>query len=425
MRVLVVGGGAAGMMAAVAAADAGAQVILAEKNEKTGKKIYITGKGRCNITNACPVEDFFDHVISNPRFLYSALYSFTQEDMCAFLEREGLPLKEERGSRIFPLSDKSSDVIRTLNHAMQRRGVKVLLHSEVQELVTGDDEAKAHGQQTDDGAKAHGQQTGGRVKGAVLKDGRMIAADAVIVATGGLSCPSTGSTGDGYRFAEDTGHRLVSVCPSLVPLTVSDPDVRFLEGLSLRNIRIKLGSYEDFGEMLFTSDGVSGPVILSASAVSGIKPDSILSIDLKPALSPEQLDERILRDFQEGKNKDYCNALSGLLPAKLIPVIIARSQIPEHKKVHDITREERRRLGSLLKDFRFHVTGTRGFDQAVITKGGIHVKDVDPSTLESKKVRGLYFAGEVLDVDAFTGGFNLQIAWSTGHLAGDSAARAN
>ena len=408
MKVLVIGAGAAGMMAAIAAADAGARVILAEKNEKTGKKIYITGKGRCNITNACPVEDFFDHVISNPRFLYSALYSYTQEDMCAFLKQEGLPLKEERGSRVFPLSDRSSDVIRTLSLAMQRRGVKVLLHSEVQELVIND----------------------GRAAGAVLRDGETIFADAVIGATGGLSYPSTGSTGDGYRFAEDTGHRLIPACPSLVPLNVSDPDVGFLEGLSLRNIKITLGSYEDFGEMLFTSDGVSGPVILSASAVLGRSLSSlktghelILSIDLKPALSLEQLDERILRDFQEAKNKDYCNALSRLLPAKLIPVVIARSQIPEHKKVHDITREERRRLGTLLKDFRFHVTGTKGFVQAVVTKGGVNVKDVDPSTLESKKVRRLYFAGEVLDVDAFTGGFNLQIAWSTGHLAGESAAR--
>lgn len=401
-KVLVIGAGAAGMMAAAAAADAGARVTLVEKNDKTGKKIYITGKGRCNITNACPVEDFFDHVISNPRFLYSALYSYTQEDMCAFLKREGLPLKVERGSRVFPLSDKSSDVIRTLNGALQSRGVKVLLCSEVQELIT----------------------EGGRAAGAVLKDGSTIPADAVVVATGGLSYPSTGSTGDGYRFARDTGHRLVDTCPSLVPLKVSDPDVRFLEGLSLRNIRITLGKYEDFGEMLFTADGVSGPVILSASAVLGRLPGSLLlSIDLKPALTPEQLDERILRDFQEAKNKDFCNALSGLLPAKLIPVVIARSQIPEHKKVHDITREERRRLGALLKGLQFHVTGTKGYAQAVITKGGVSVKDVDPSTLESKKVRGLYFAGEVLDVDAFTGGFNLQIAWSTGHLAGDSAAR--
>lgn len=405
MNVLVIGGGAAGMLAAVAAADAGASVTLAEKNEKTGKKIYITGKGRCNITNACPVEDFFDHVVSNPRFLYSALYSFTQEDMCAFLNQEGLQIKEERGGRVFPLSDKSSDVIRTLNRAMSNRGVKVLLNCEAESLIVA----------------------GGRAKGALLKDGKKLFADAVIVATGGLSYPSTGSTGDGYRFAEDTGHRLVSTCPSLVPLKVSDPDVGFLEGLSLRNIRIRLGSFEDFGEMLFTSDGVSGPVILSASAVLGRKltsSDSFeLSIDLKPALTAEQLDERILRDFQEGKNKDYRNALSGLLPAKLIPVVIARSRIPEHKKVHDITREERKRLGALLKDFCFHVTGTKGFSQAVITKGGVHVKDLDPSTLESKKIKGLYFAGEVLDVDAFTGGFNLQIAWSTGHLAGESAAR--
>lgn len=405
MKVLIIGCGAAGMMAAVAAADAGARVLVLDKNEKPGKKLFITGKGRCNITNGCDTEDFFDQVITNPRFLYSAVYAFSPQDMCRFLKEEGLVLKEERGKRVFPASDKSSDVIRTLQRAMERRGVKVLLNSEIKELLLEEN----------------------RAEGVRLTDGTEIKADAVITATGGLSYPSTGSTGDGYRFAQQAGHRIVPALPSLVPLKVQEQDAGFLEGLSLRNIAIYIEGYRDFGEMLFTSDGVSGPVILSASAalcrkIASQKTGMPLSVDLKPALTEEQLDARILRDFEEAKNKDFRNVLSGLLPAKLIPVIVMRSAIPEHKKVHDITRQERRNLVHLLKDLSFTVTGTRGFEQAVITQGGVSVREVNPSTMESRKVRGLYFAGEVLDVDAFTGGFNLQIAWSTGYLAGKSAA---
>jgi len=405
MKILVIGGGAAGMMAAIAAADAGASVVLAEKNEKLGKKLFITGKGRCNVTNRCDTEEFFAYVLSNPRFLYSAVYAFPPSQMWEFLEGEGLPLKEERGRRVFPVSDKSSDVIRTLQRSLERRGVSVMLHTAVKDLLIRND----------------------RCEGVLLESGRRIMADAVIIATGGLSYPSTGDTGDGYRFAQKYGHRMTDPLPSLVPLKVREQDAGFLEGLSLRNVGIRMKNYRDQGEMLFTSDGVSGPLILSASAylckALGREGESLeLSIDLKPALTEQQLDSRILRDFEAARNRDFCNALSGLLPSKLIPVIIARSQIPEHKKVHDITREERKKLVTLLKDLTFTVTGTKGFEQAVITQGGVCVKDVSPSTMGSKKVKGLYFAGEVLDVDAYTGGFNLQIAWSTGYLAGFSAA---
>lgn len=404
-EVLVIGGGAAGMMAAIAAADAGAHVHLLEKNEKPGKKLFITGKGRCNITNGCDTAEFFDHVVSNPRFLYSAVWTFPADEMCRFLQAEGLKLKEERGQRIFPASDKSSDVIRTLQTAMKRRNVKVQLNSEVRELLIRN----------------------GSVYGVLLTSGLKVLANRVIIATGGLSYPSTGSTGDGYRFAQESGHALVPQLPSLVPLKVREQDAGLLEGLSLRNIRISMEGWQQFGEMLFTSDGVSGPVILTASAVkcreiaSGRNGIS-LSVDLKPALTEQQLDSRILREFENGKNKDFQNVLKSLLPAKLIPVVVNRSSIPQHRKVHDINRAERLRLVKLLKDFPFTVTESKGFGQAVITRGGVCVRDVNASTMESRKVRGLYFAGEVLDVDAFTGGFNLQIAWSTGYLAGKSAA---
>ncbi|MBQ9030773.1 MAG: NAD(P)/FAD-dependent oxidoreductase [Parasporobacterium sp.] len=407
MIVAVIGGGPAGMMAALSAADHGAEVLLLEQNEKLGKKLYITGKGRCNLTNACPVEDFFGNVVTNPKFLYSAIYSFTNEDLCRLMEQEGLKLKEERGKRVFPASDKSSDVIRTMENALRRRGVKIRLHS------------KVTGLQTEDGI----------VRGVFLENKAPIRADAVILATGGLSYPSTGSTGDGYRFARETGHTLTELRPSLVALKVRETYVARLEGLSLRNVRISMDRFQEFGEMLFTADGVSGPLILSASArLCGRiaqKEEMILHIDLKPALDPAQLDARILRDFGTGKNKDFRNCLASLLPAKLLPVILELSNIPEHKKVNEITREERKHLAELLKDFRLTVTGTKGFEQAVITQGGVCVKDIVPATMESRRVKGLYFAGEVIDTDAFTGGFNLQIAWSTGHLAGASAAEGN
>lgn len=406
-RVAVIGGGAAGMLAAIAAAEHGHQVQLFEKNEKLGKKIYITGKGRCNVTNACDTEELFASVVHNPKFLYSSFYSFTNQDMMELVERNGCPLKTERGGRVFPVSDKSSDVIRALTVCLKNAGVQVRLYEEVDSVETRD----------------------GRVSGIRLKKTReIVSADAVIVATGGLSYPSTGSTGDGYRFAEKTGHTVTDLSPALVPFETAEPVGRDLQGLALKNIQAKILKgkkvlYEEFGEMLFTHFGVSGPVLLSASSYGAAqlkKGPLTLSLDLKPALSEEQLDARILRDFEEQKNKQYKNSLSRLLPAKMIPVIVERSGIDPDKKINEITKEERRRIVQAVKDFRLTLTGLRGYKEAIITQGGISVREINPSTMESKLVKGLYFAGEVLDLDAVTGGYNLQIAWSTGHLAGSS-----
>lgn len=406
-RVAVIGGGAAGMLAAIAAAEHGHQVQLFEKNEKLGKKIYITGKGRCNVTNACDTEELFAAVVHNPKFLYSSFYSFTNQDMMELVERNGCPLKTERGGRVFPVSDKSSDVIRALTVCLKNAGVQVRLYEEVDSVETRD----------------------GRVSGIRLKKTReIVSADAVIVATGGLSYSSTGSTGDGYRFAEKTGHTVTDLSPALVPFETAEPVGRDLQGLALKNIQAKILKgkkvlYEEFGEMLFTHFGVSGPVLLSASSYGAAqlkKGPLTLSLDLKPALSEEQLDARILRDFEEQKNKQYKNSLSRLLPAKMIPVIVERSGIDPDKKINEITKEERRRIVQAVKDFRLTLTGLRGYKEAIITQGGISVREINPSTMESKLVKGLYFAGEVLDLDAVTGGYNLQIAWSTGHLAGSS-----
>ena len=406
-RVAVIGGGAAGMLAAIAAAEHGHQVQLFEKNEKLGKKIYITGKGRCNVTNACDTEELFAAVVHNPKFLYSSFYSFTNQDMMELVERNGCPLKTERGGRVFPVSDKSSDVIRALTVCLKNAGVQVRLYEEVDSVETRD----------------------GRVSGIRLKKTReIVSADAVIVATGGLSYPSTGSTGDGYRFAEKTGHTVTDLSPALVPFETAEPVGRDLQGLALKNIQAKILKgkkvlYEGFGEMLFTHFGVSGPVLLSASSYGAAqlkKGPLTLSLDLKPALSEEQLDARILRDFEEQKNKQYKNSLSRLLPAKMIPVIVERSGIDPDKKINEITKEERRRIVQAVKDFRLTLTGLRGYKEAIITQGGISVREINPSTMESKLVKGLYFAGEVLDLDAVTGGYNLQIAWSTGYLAGSS-----
>ena len=406
-RVAVIGGGAAGMLAAIAAAEHGHQVQLFEKNEKLGKKIYITGKGRCNVTNACDTEELFAAVVHNPKFLYSSFYSFTNQDMMELVERNGCPLKTERGGRVFPVSDKSSDVIRALTVCLKNAGVQVRLYEEVDSVETRD----------------------GRVSGIRLKKTReIVSADAVIVATGGLSYPSTGSTGDGYRFAEKKGHTVTDLSPALVPFETAEPVGRDLQGLALKNIQAKILKgkkvlYEEFGEMLFTHFGVSGPVLLSASSYGAAqlkKGPLTLSLDLKPALSEEQLDARILRDFEEQKNKQYKNSLSRLLPAKMIPVIVERSGIDPDKKINEITKEERRRIVQAVKDFRLTLTGLRGYKEAIITQGGISVREINPSTMESKLVKGLYFAGEVLDLDAVTGGYNLQIAWSTGHLAGSS-----
>lgn len=406
-NVLVIGGGAAGMMAALAAARSGHRVRLYEKNEKLGKKLYITGKGRCNLTNACDTEDLFGNVVHNPKFLYSAFYSFTNLDMMDLMEKSGCPVKTERGGRVFPVSDRASDVTGALAGCLKKAGVDIFLKEEVLDLDIRD-----------------GRAAGIRLK----KGGRLVEADAVIVATGGLSYPSTGSTGDGYRMAEAAGHRITELSPALVPFETEEPVAAQLQGLSLRNIRavIRKGNkvlYEEFGEMLFTHYGVSGPVLLSASSYVTKKIREgglVLSVDLKPALSEEQLDARILRDFGEVKNRQFKNALAHLLPAKLIPVIVERSGIPPEKKVNEITREERRGIVSQVKDFRLTLTGLRDYKEAIITQGGVCVGEINPSTMESRLVKGLYFAGEVLDVDGVTGGYNLQIAWSTGHLAGMS-----
>ncbi|MFR2234401.1 MAG: NAD(P)/FAD-dependent oxidoreductase [Lachnospiraceae bacterium] len=429
-NVIVIGAGAAGMMAAIAAAGNGHQVTVLEKNEKAGKKIYITGKGRCNITNACDVEELFNNVVTNKKFLYSAFYGFTNDDVVAMLNTAGLATKVERGNRVFPVSDRAGDVIAALVRIMKKLGVKLEYDTTVTEIITGtldktDDTAAAA-----DGGKC-GAAAGAiatTVTGVRCASGKVYPADAVIVATGGVSYPTTGSTGDGYEFAQRTGHNVTALSPALVPFNVAEEDVKELQGLALKNSGVtiydgKKKLYEDFGELLFTHFGVSGPTVLSASSyvAKKIKDHPLrLVIDLKPGLDTEQLDARVLRDFDEFMNKNFNNALDKLLPKSLIPVVIRRSGIDEYKKVHEISREERMRLIGTIKNLEFTLTGLRGFNEAIITQGGVSVRDVDPSTMESKKVSGLYFAGEVLDLDAVTGGFNLQIAWSTGHLAGMS-----
>ena len=383
------------MMAAITAAEAGADVTLMEKNEKLGRKLYITGKGRCNVTNSCPLPDFFSQIIRGGKFLYSAVYAFSNDDTCAFFEECGLPLKEERGGRIFPASDKSSDVIRALERRLKEAGVKIKLKTEVEDPAS-------------------------------------LEADAIIIATGGLSYQSTGSTGDGFRFAEALGHHVEKGSPSLVPLICREEWMWQLEGLSLRNVQAEVTEngktvFSDFGEMLFTKDGVSGPLILSASAEIGRRlnrgdEEFLLHIDLKPSLTEETLDKRILRDFEEEKNKAFKNSLGKLLPSKLIPVMVRLSGIEPFKKVNEITKKERQSLVRLFKNLTFTLEKTAGFDQAVITSGGVSLKEINPKTMESKKTPGIYFAGEVLDADALTGGYNLQIAFSTGRAAGKAAA---
>ena len=407
-RIIVIGGGAAGMMAAITAAEAGAQVVLLEKNEKLGKKIYITGKGRCNVTNACETEELFKNVVTNPRFLYSALYAFTNLQTMDFFEECGVPLKTERGERVFPVSDKSSDIINGLAKRLKQAGVTVRFHATVNKVCVTD----------------------GCVTGVELQNGEKLSCDACIVATGGLSYASTGSTGDGYTFAKLCGHTVTECYPSLVALKIAEPFAKELEGLSLKNVSLKAKQgkkvlYDGFGELLFTADGISGPLVLSASAVvtdKFEKGEITVSLDLKPALSKEELDARILRDFEEAKNKQFRNALDKLLPQRLIRVIIGLCGIPEEKQVNSVTKQERAVLVDVLKGMELHIKKTGGYNEAVITKGGVAVKEVNPSTMESKLVNGLYFAGEVLDVDALTGGYNLQIAWSTGYLAGACAA---
>lgn len=405
-KVIVIGGGAAGTVAAIFAARNGHRVELFEKNEKIGKKLFITGKGRCNVTNAGDMDALFDAVKSNPKFLYSAFYSFTNEQAMDFFEELGVRLKVERGNRVFPQSDHSSDIINALKHELERLGVEIHLCTEVKDVLVEHE----------------------KFTGIVLKNGKKVSGDACVVATGGISYASTGSTGDGYRFAEKTGHKVTELYPSLVPMEVKEWYAKELQGLSLRNIQgtILDGNkklYEEFGEMLFTHYGVSGPIIISASSVVGKKlqdKELTLKIDLKPALSREQLDQRVLRDFEENKNKQFKNAVDKLFPAKLKPIMIELSGISPEKKVNEISKEERLYFVDLIKNFKMSLTGLRSYNEAIITKGGVSVKDIDPGTMESKKISGLYYAGEVLDLDALTGGFNLQIAWSTGYLAGIS-----
>ena len=402
-KVIVVGGGAAGMMACHAAAMCGHQVTLLEKNEKLGKKIYITGKGRCNLTNASDMEVLFANVMSNRKFLYSAFYTFDNNQVIDLFEMNGMATKTERGNRVFPVSDHSSDVISTMAKVLKNDNVEVKLNTTVQSLIIKDNKACG-----------------------VIVNGKEISADNVILCTGGLSYPSTGSTGDGYEFAKKAGHRITDCTPSLVPFNIREEWVKDLQGLSLKNSAVtiydeKKKLYSDFGEMLFTHFGVSGPMILSASgnikAAEFAKPLKLV-IDLKPAMTEEQLDKRILRDFDENKNKQFRNSVSKLLPSKLIPIIIDLSGIDPDKKVNEISKEERNHFVHLLKNLTMTINGLRGWNEAIITKGGINVKDVNPSTMESKLVSTLFFAGEVLDLDAMTGGYNLQIAWSTGYLAG-------
>lgn len=407
-RIIVVGGGASGMMAAVTAGEAGASVVLLEKMEKPGRKINITGKGRCNITNDRPASEALASVPGNSRFLFSAFNRFDSRAAMAFFEAHGLRLKTERGMRVFPASDSAFEVTDTLRRAMKRAGV-VVVHATAEEIIVED-----------------GRAAGVKCRGGEYRGG------AVILAVGGASYPGTGSTGDGYAMAEKAGHTVVPPRPSLVPLECADACCAQMQGLSLRNAALTVKNsknktvYEDFGEMLFTHFGVSGPMILSASAhMRDFDKDSYkLIIDLKPALSEEKLDARILRDISEQTNRDCSNLLSGLVNHSMVPVAAERAGIPLDEKANSLTKQQRRALVETLKRFTLTVTGTRPLSEAIVTAGGVKTSEIDPSTMESKKVKGLYFAGELIDVDAYTGGFNLQIAWSTGRAAGLAAAGA-
>lgn len=405
-KIIVIGGGAAGLMAAGTAAELGASVVLFEKNKRVARKLCITGKGRCNITNNCSVSDFIENVNSNPRFMYSAINAFDTADTMSFFEDLGLELKTERGNRVFPQSDKATDVVDALERFTRKSGVEIKSFVTVNKLIIEDS----------------------AVKGVVTSDGNEYYCDALIIATGGKSYPLTGSTGDGYKFARQAGHTVINPTGSLVPLECKGKDLKYckeMQGLSLRNVAVKLFSgkktvYSDFGELLFTHFGLSGPTILSSSAHMDFEKNSdyLISIDLKPALTPEKLNERILRDFEKYKNREVVNALADLLPSSMIPVVIERLGFDPHLRCNSVTKEERFELINLLKNFTLAISGIRPVDDAIITRGGVKTSEIDPATMESKVCGGLYFCGEVIDVDAYTGGFNLQIAFSTGRLAG-------
>ncbi len=412
MDIVVVGGGAAGMMAAIsAAADSNDHVTLVEQNEKLGKKLFLTGKGRCNITNACPVEELFDNIVTNKKFMYSAFYDFDNAAVTGFFNDNGLATKVERGQRVFPKSDRSSDVIKTLEKKLKSLGVDIMLHSKVIRYITSQNGSDI------------------RISGVIVKKDKIekeIKADKVIAATGGCSYPLTGSDGTAFALFEKMGIKVNKPEPSLVPFSCSEKLITDMQGLSLKNVGVtvivgKKEVYSGFGEMLFTHFGLSGPLILSSSSYvrqsdyeKGVK----VFIDLKPALTPEELDKRLLHDFEENQNKAFSNCLGGLLPRKMITAVIERSGIAPDKKVNLVTKQERQQLCETLKRFEIKINGNRGFNEAIITRGGIATSCVNPSSMESKEIKGLYFAGEMIDVDALTGGFNLQIAWSTGHLAG-------
>ena len=431
-KVIVIGGGPAGMMAAITAKENGNEVVLLEKNGQLGKKLLITGKGRCNITSSLDMEEFIKNTPGNGMFLHSAFQQFTNKDIIHFLKQQGLNVKEERGNRIFPVTDKSIDVLACFTKKIKELNIKVQYHTTVLEiLVKSNDEINKENINEKEKSK---KTIDKKVIGVKTNHG-ILQADKVILATGGKSYPLTGSTGDGYILAEKLGHTITTIKPSLVPLeTFEKQECKELQGLSLRNVGIQLLDieknktiYEDFGEMLFTHFGVSGPTILSASAhlvrykqIDRLLKDKkiILKIDLKPALDEKKLDARILRDFEEVKNKQFKNSLEKLLPQKLIPVIIQKSNIQPDKKVNEITKKEREELVKMIKNFEMTIKEFRPIEEAIITSGGINIKEINPKTMESKKVKGLYFAGEIIDVDSYTGGFNLQIAYSTGYVAG-------
>lgn len=410
---VIIGGGPAGLMAAISSAKNEDKVTIIEKMNSCGKKLLITGKGRCNITNNAQMDKFMANTPTNPKFLYGVFNNFTNKDIIELLESEGVKTKVERGERVFPVSDRAQDVLEALLHILKKENVQILTNTTAKRIIT-------------DAEK--------NVLGVELDDGKEIKADKIILATGGKSYPVTGSTGDGYRIAKDLGHTITKIEPSLVPLTSHEEVCKKLQGLSLRNVAIQLQIcdkvvYKDFGEMLFTHFGVSGPIVLSASSYlvktknieQILKEDKVeLEIDLKPALSEEKLDARILRDFEEQKNKQFKNSLDKLLPQKLIPVIIEKTNINESKKINEITKQERQKLVNELKHFKISINGTRPIEEAIVTSGGINIKEINPKTMESKLINGLYFAGEIIDVDCLTGGYNLQVAWSTGYTAGIS-----
>ena len=404
MKTVIIGAGPAGIMAAISAAGNNDEVVLLEKNEKIGKKLFITGKGRCNVTNACAREVFFENIVSNPKFLYSAFSQFNNVDLMKLIEDNGTPLKTERGNRVFPVSDHSSDIIKALNNALRNHEVNVRLNSSVKKVLISDKTAV----------------------GVMTDDGEQISADKVIIATGGISYKSTGSTGDGLRWAGDEGHRISTLKPALVPLETYEKWPFELTGLSLKNVTLSLLikdklKYKEMGEMLFTHFGISGPLALTSSSIiaGSDEKDIKVLIDLKPALSDDEFDARLIRELKEGNKKDLKNILGNIYPIKLGLKICELSGVDIYKKCNEITKEERKKILDYTKRLPLTIKGTRDFDEAIITHGGVSVKDINPKTMESKLVKNLFFAGEVIDVDAFTGGFNLQIAFSTGYLAGE------